>query len=130
MVRSLVARNRAGSRAGFSLVEALVGLAVVAVAVLSVGGAADAAARLLRDAALAQGAALEAEAMLDSLAAAGVVGGGVLSRGPYTMSWTAADSSGLGFLELFVQYTSGGAVQRFGFGRRTASTPVRDTSAY
>lgn len=120
----------AALRAGFSLTEAVVALTIVAVAVLSVGGAAHAAMRLLREAVLAQGAALEAEAVLDSLADARAVSVGMLARPPYTLSWTATDSAGLGLIELVVRYTRDGVVEQLGFDRRTVALPPRDTSVY
>ncbi|MGH7551691.1 MAG: hypothetical protein ACREMQ_01520 [Longimicrobiales bacterium] len=130
MVKTAGLGARAGIRAGFSLAEALVALVLVGVAVLSLGGAAHAAARLLREAAFSQGAALEAEAVLDSLAEARVTGRDVFIRGPYTLSWSAVDSAGVHRLELAIGYPGGSVTRQLGFSRITTPAPPRDTSAH
>jgi hypothetical protein len=122
--------RRRSLRGGFSVAEALVALVLVGVAVLSLGGAANAAARMLLDAALTQGAALEAEVVLDSLADARVRGAGVIVRSPYTLSWTAVDSAGLHRAEILVRYAAGGGARQFGLARLTAFPLARDSSVY
>jgi Tfp pilus assembly protein PilV len=127
MVKAGDVRGCAGLRAGFSLAEALVALVLVGVAVLSLGGAAHAAARLLREAAMTQGATLEAEAALDSLTSARVTGGNVFTRGPYTFSWNASDSIDLHRLELTVRYPGSHDARVLTFSRITTPAPAQDS---
>lgn len=111
-------------RAGSTLAEALVALLLIGVAVLSLGGAASAAAAALRGAALEQGAVLAAEALLDSLAAEADVQPGELMRGPWTLQWMITDSAGSRLIELEVRYADGNAERRLRFGLRSARPPA------
>lgn len=112
-------------RAGSVLAEAIVALVLIGVAVVSLGGAASAAAAMLRSAVLEQGAALEAEAVLDSLTAEAAVAPGVRTRGPWTLEWTATDTAGTQLIDLEVRYEDGAAERRLGFSVRLSRPPVR-----
>lgn len=111
-------------RPGSTLAEALVALLLIGVAVLSFGGAASAAAAMLRGAALEQGAVLTAQAVLDSLAAEAVVQPGELVRGPCTLQWSVVDSAGSRLIELEVRYADGSAERQLRFGLRSARPPA------
>jgi Tfp pilus assembly protein PilV len=116
------------ARAGFSLAEALVALVLVGVAVLSLGGAAAAAARLLREAALAQGAAQAAEAVFDSVAA-GSAGSGTVLRGAFTIDWAAIDSGAARHVRVDVRYASGSAARWLRIDGIGAATPPEASHA-
>lgn len=111
-------------RAGFSLAEALVALVLIGVAVLSIGGAAAAAAGLMREAALAQGAAQAAEAVFDSVAQ-GSAGSGSLVRGAYTIDWATIDTAAARRIHVEVRYASGAAPRSLRIDGSAAAPPRR-----
>lgn len=111
-------------RAGFSLAEALVALVLVGVAVLSIGGAGAAAAGLMREAALAQGAVQAAEAVFDSVAQGGA-GSGSLVRGAYTIDWATIDTVAARRIHVEVRYASGAAARALRIDGSGAAPPRR-----
>lgn len=122
--RNAARRADGRCRPGSLLAEALVALLLIGVAVLSLGGAASAAAAMLRAATLEQGAVLAAEAVLDSLAAEADVQPGELTRGPWLLEWRVADSTSSRLIELEVRYADGSAERRLRFGLRSARPPA------
>jgi hypothetical protein len=113
------------NRAGLSLIEAIAALLILSVGVVSLAGAAGVAARLLRDAALEQGAVHTAATVIDSLADAPAAATGSIVRGPYTIEWNAVDTAGSILIDLDVSYSAGGRAGHLHVGRFAGPPPLR-----
>jgi prepilin-type N-terminal cleavage/methylation domain-containing protein len=112
-------------RDGFSLAEVIIALLLLGIAVLSYGAASATAARLLRGAELATGAALLAAATLDSLGRNPLAGADSVRSGPFRGAWIGTDTAGGVLLEIDVQYHDGDRLRSRTFATFAAPAPPR-----
>ncbi len=111
-------------RAGFSLVEVAVALALFACGLLAVAAGATRATRWLSGADAVDGAGLLATAVMDSLLQTARPTGGSTVRGRYALAWTANSASGRTTLLLVVRYADGSGMRADTFGAHTGRWPA------
>lgn len=102
-------------RPGFTLVEAIVALNLLALGLLGAAATQSLAARLLREAEARAGALNLAEAVLDSLLAVPTPTAGERHERRYRAHWSSAPRSVLTAIELEVEYHDGTALRRLRF---------------
>jgi prepilin-type N-terminal cleavage/methylation domain-containing protein len=112
-------------RAGFTLVEAVVALTLLAVGLLGAAATQSLAARLLREAEARAGAVVLAGSVLDSLLSVPAPVGGEREEARYRVRWTAEDRDPLTTIVLEVEYHDGSAPRRLRFEMLHAVAPPR-----
>jgi prepilin-type N-terminal cleavage/methylation domain-containing protein len=100
---------------GFTLVEAIVALTLLAVGLLGAAATQSLAARLLREAEARAGAVVLAGAVLDSLLTVQVPQGGTRVERRYQARWITEARGSATSIELEVQYHDGTAPRRLRF---------------
>ena len=112
-------------RAGFTLVEVIASLAVLAAAALGLAGTAVVAQRTLRAAELQEQAVRHAAALLDSLTFTDGAGSDSLSIGAIGLSWITHPGDAAP-VHAVATYPAGGALVALAFAtRRVPLPPVR-----
>jgi prepilin-type N-terminal cleavage/methylation domain-containing protein len=114
-----------GKRGGFTLVEVIVALPILAVGVLGAAGTFTLAARLLREAEARSGAVGVAAMVLDSLTLAPRPETGERREGRYNLRWSTRPLGGATMIELEVGYPDGSAPQVLRFVAVHAAPPLR-----
>jgi prepilin-type N-terminal cleavage/methylation domain-containing protein len=118
--------NGSGSlRPGFTLIESVVSLTLLAIGLLGAAATQSLAARLLRESEARIGAVALAEAVLDSLIAAPAPAGGEREEARYRARWSAEDDNGLTAIVLDIEYHDGTAQRRLRFEMLHAAVPAR-----
>lgn len=111
-------------RPGFSLPEVLVSTVLLSVGVLGASAACELASRMLREAALEEGAAAAAAIVLDSLLQQAAPAGGVVEIDRYRLTWSVRSGDGAAdLLELEVEPLAGPLDRRWVFAARHAAPP-------
>lgn len=98
--------RNAGSPPGFTLVEAVVALTILAIGLVGAAATQALAARLLREAEARAEAVAIAGRILDSLLAAPVVAGGTGDFGHHRATWSAVGRGTGTVVELEIEYTT------------------------
>lgn len=114
-----------GRRGGFTLLEVIVSLPILAVGVLGAAATFALAARLLREAEARSGAVGGAGSVLDSLLLTPQPAPGERSEGRYHLSWSTHPLGGATAVELEVEYHDGTAARLLRFTAVHAAAPLR-----
>jgi prepilin-type N-terminal cleavage/methylation domain-containing protein len=114
-----------GKRGGFTLVEVIVALPILAVGVLGAAATFALAARLLREAEARSGAVGVAGSTLDSLLLAPRPLPGERHEGRYHLRWSTRPAGGATAVELEVEYQDGSASRQLRFEAIHAAHPWR-----